>query len=344
MLYSSTTYRIWVLTFSFVVFLVAASWQVMEEEDGPLFQDNKLLELRISLAIDSLQADRGKKASYHTAQLWDLSTSADAIAVKVKARGNFRRDPKNCIFPPLKMKFKGDNHLQSAFAYQKKLKLVTHCTEDAYVLKEYLLYKIYNLLSPYSFRVRLAEITYEDILGNYGAEKQFAFFIEDEKALAARHEGILIESGVKPEEMATQELLTLYLFEYMVGNLDWDVTLQKNLIVMGYGDGRLPVAVPYDFDLTGAVEAPYCERVLGEPVSKDNTRKFRKVCCSKAELAEAIAQFQAQQAAIFSLINDFPYLNKRQKNKLTRYLEDFFETLDNPEKVNTTFVIACKQN
>ena len=325
------------------LFFIATGWMPGGDEDAPLFQDNGILKLRMAMDVEALQGDRGKKNHYHPATLNTLSDPSRKMDISIKARGNFRRNPQNCGFPPLKLKFETYATMQSSFAYQKKLKLVTHCTDDVYVLKEYLLYKIYNLLSPNSFRVRLAEITYEDTEGFYPSNKQYAFFIEDESALAKRLQGIQLEKGsVKTDELEMTCKLTLALFEYMVGNLDWDVALQKNLVVMGFGNGGKPVAVPYDFDLSGAVSPPYIESVLGERVTTENTRKFKKVCCSSEELEKVIAHFQSQKTAIFTLIDDFSYLNKRHKHKLRDYLEDFFGTLDNSAKVNTTFAIECK--
>ena len=97
----------------------------------------------------------------------------DFFEIKVKTRGNFRKNPTNCNFPPLKLDFKKDELENSIFEGQNRLKLVTHCRSgnmeyDQYVIQEYLAYRIYNIITNKSFKVRLARVNYID---NHGIPK-----------------------------------------------------------------------------------------------------------------------------------------------------------------------------
>ena len=73
----------------------------------------------------------------------------------------------------------------------KRIKVVTHCKGsqdyEEYVLKEYLCYKIYNIISPVSFRVRLVRMTYVDTGRKNKVTEGWAFMIEPKHMLAERH-------------------------------------------------------------------------------------------------------------------------------------------------------------
>jgi len=80
----------------------------------------------------------------------------------------------------------------TVFEGQDKLKLVTPCHDSRgsyqeYVLKEYLVYKTLGILTPVANRVRLVEITYEDIEDDYDTRTTIAFLIESAEQMAARN-------------------------------------------------------------------------------------------------------------------------------------------------------------
>ena len=78
----------------------------------------------------------------------------------MRTRGRWRRETGNCQLPALFVFFDAQTTAGTPFAGQPMLPLTTHCHEGAkyeqYVLKEYLAYRIYNLLDAKSLRVRLA--------------------------------------------------------------------------------------------------------------------------------------------------------------------------------------------
>ena len=64
--------------------------------------------------------------------------------------------------PPLFVSFGDETARGTLFEGQTMLPLTTHCRDSSsyeqYVLKEYLAYRIYNLLTDKSLRVRLARV------------------------------------------------------------------------------------------------------------------------------------------------------------------------------------------
>ena len=77
----------------------------------------------------------------------------------------------------------------SIFKGQKKMKVVTHCQLESEILKEYYVYKMYNMFTELSFNVRLLKITYVDSKGSRPEETKYAFFIESTKHMAERNGG-----------------------------------------------------------------------------------------------------------------------------------------------------------
>ncbi len=154
--------------------------------------------------------------TYHVNDTMDINKK-----VRVKARGEFRRE--HCILPPFWLNLKkakvGNKYLEGT----NKIKIVTHCKEskhyEQYLIKEYLAYKIYNEISPYSFRVRLIRMKYIDTGRKNKETNSWAFMIEPEDMMAERL-GVL---SVKSDEMSmrfTDTLMmdVLALFQYMIGN------------------------------------------------------------------------------------------------------------------------------
>ena len=159
-----------------------------QSDSERLFDRDDILKLTILSDFASLMNDRGEERSYHDGLLYYVNNSNDTIVrkVKIKTRGNFRRDPANCTYPPIMVKFGKLKSADSIFIDQSKLKLVTQCRQENYVLLEYLAYRINNLLTDQSYRIRLAHITYAELESKEPYFTRYAFFIENEKALAQR--------------------------------------------------------------------------------------------------------------------------------------------------------------
>lgn len=156
--------------------------------DERLFESDVVLKLTIISDFASIMDDRGEDRSYHKGELYYLNFIGDTIRrkVRLKTRGNFRRDPTNCKYPPIMVKFGKLKTADSIFTEQSNLKLVTQCQLENYVLLEYLAYKIYGLFSSHSYRVRLAHITYVDMDTRESYFTRYGFFIEDEAEMVVR--------------------------------------------------------------------------------------------------------------------------------------------------------------
>jgi hypothetical protein len=274
--------------------------------------------------------------------------------ITVKPRGFFRR--KNCGFPPIMLNFKSAVYANPDSFKLKKVKLVTHCNNgkfsDDYVAREYLLYRMYNVLTDTSLRVRLLRINYNDTRGKKKEATQLGFLIEPVEQLAERTNCIVLTSNnLTQKSVIPHTMNTVAIFNYMVANWDWSVPWQHNIALMRPATHKGPfqvIAVPYDFDLTGVVNATYA--VDAQPPEVDiksvRDRLFLGICRSEDVYREELLQFRSKKDEIYGLVRDFPYLSDKSKKDVLDFLDQFFILLDNPRRLDfliETFRSTCKE-
>ena len=213
------------------------------------------------------------------------------IAVKLSARGHFRRMARNCGVVPLRVEFPKDGMAGTPFDGQTTLKLGTGCEDskeyEQITLREYLQYPLFNLVTPLSFRARLARATYVDEKSKKKSAARYALFIEHENDVARRAEGRVVElPRIVFKDLDDETLTRMMLFEYMIGNTDMSIWALHNVRLIQKPDRTL-IAVPYDFDLSGFVHAPYAipDRRLGLRSVVD--RKYRGPCRTTEEFDAA---------------------------------------------------------
>jgi hypothetical protein len=321
-------------------------------ERAPLFQSDEPLVITLRTDIEFIRRERNDSIEVEgTATFIDLDGSEVTRPVDVRARGNFRRARENCNFPPLRLDFPRGQMEGTVFEGQNRLKLVTPCQDNRddfqrYVLDEYLAYKVLNLLTAASYRVRLVEITYEDVNGRYGPRTKHGFLIEADEDLAARNRAVFLDAPQMHPMMedADQAVITS-VFNYMIGNTDWSAVYFHNAIVMRTEDGR-HLTVPYDFDHAGVVNARYAtvDPLLADRLRNVRQRLFRGFCRPQLEHATVAATFNAQRDAITELYESFPhYRDANDARNALRYYEDFWETIDDPRRFERNIVRDCTQ-
>ncbi len=303
----------------------------------PLFQSEELVEIRLILDIEKLQRARLKPAKedddpeeFEAQLIQKLPDGSDAITdLKVTLRGNFRRRPAHCVFPPLEFDFrKKKDPPVGPFEGQNKLKLVTHCESSDYVRREYLVYKLYNLFTEYSFQVRMAKITYEDLKGVLPPQEEYAFFIEDDDELAERVNGEDIQDDdIKPEDVDLELLTQLHFFQCMIGNLDWDIQLNKNIEILERMEDHKPLVVPYDFDFSLMVNAPYTN------VGEMDRQVFRSICADEDRIQAVIELFTEKEDEVIDYIKSNDYVKGKNRRECIETVKDFYYKIKKTEKV-----------
>lgn len=283
----------------------------------------------------------------------DANGQQQSFSIKITTRGKTRRD-KVCDFPPLKLWFDKEQMKGTEFRGQSSLKMVTHCKKrgyEPYYVKEYLSYRIYNLITEYSFRVRPLMVTYLDSERDSKPDEHFGFLIEDVDDLADRHGLQELEiPEIRHTRLDPVETSNYMLFQYMIANLDWSATggpdpveCCHNSKLIGAGPDQDPVySIPYDLDSTGLVDAHYAAPPQKLPVRSIRDRHYRGFCFHNDELPAAFERFRAQKAAILQLFEDHELLTSKSRNDAVNFLQGFYDKLGTPNGIEDWLIDKCR--
>lgn len=273
-------------------------------------------------------------------------TSVEWVA-KTRARGNIRKQV--CYYPPLKIKLKKKwlvaNEMDSSF---NDLKLVVGCRKGSFygklLLKEYLIYQLYQALTDISFRTQLAEIEFIDTEDKWKPINTYAFFIENQDEMATRLNARCTKpKRLRSKYMYAEQLDKMNLFQYMIGNTDWSAVGSHNVRLIKCNDYPLPLPIPYDFDYAGLVNAPYAVHGEGINLELITDRLYLGMCRASGVLEKQIPLFQEKKATFYQIINDFPYLETRDKKQMIGYLDEFYDVLDNPNTFRVVISDNCRK-
>ena len=321
-------------------------------EIAPLFQSHEPLRITLRTDIEWLRDERNDSVEVEgTATFVDLDGSEVTKPVDLRGRGTFRLLKRNCNFPPLRLDFPRSQMEGTVFEGQNRLKLVTPCHDgrddyQRYVYDEYLAYRIYNLLTPYSFRVRLVEITYEDVEDDYDTRTKIGFLIEDQERMAERNRASYMEEVlIHPRDLDGTQSVIAAVFNYMIGNLDWSQIRFHNVKLIRTQDVR-HIIVPYDFDFAGVVNARYAtpppdisERYRIRRVTQ---RLYRGFCRQELRYEPVAAFFNSKRQEISDLYHGFELYEEDDLEDALEYNEDFWEVIDDPLEFEDEILDDCR--
>jgi hypothetical protein len=295
-----------------------------------LFDESDPMQITLTLDLKRFQREKYKGEYMPVQFLYQLNDSVQLEkSMRMKARGEFRKS--HCFMAPFWLNIREAGKQNEQYQNLKRIKIVTHCrgseAYEEYVLKEYLCYRIYNLISPVSFRVRLVRMTYVDTGRKNKLTEGWAFMIEPEEMLAERYDARVVKRDDLPTTLVRPlEMDVLALFQYMIGNPDFSVSGRHNIKILGlpgFGTkGYTPV--PYDFDYTGLVNAYYAfpNEKLG--IKSVRERYFLGPCRTDDAYIAAIEHINQFREEIMQLINEFEFLDLKAKKEMIRYLEEYF--------------------
>ncbi len=336
----------------------AAAWASAEApgslsaQSAPsLFDTHEVLPL--TLAADFGQLVRDRRASPDrpaTLTLTGPTGGERRIPAELRTRGEFRLDPSNCAFPPLRLDVDADEARGSVFEGQQELKIVSSCrpgraSYDRLVALEYLAYRAYGVITDRSFRVRPIRMTLVDTGGARAEETRYAFLIEDDEALAARLGATVfdLEEGRNLPASAFDPTSTVMtaIFEYMIGNPDWSEVAGHNVEILDRGGTAL--AVPYDFDFSGLVDAPYATAPPEYGLDSVRERLYRGWCGSEMTTALVLGRFRETREQVLALFARSEELDEEARRRATRYLEGFYDAIDTDERARRRFLRDCRE-
>lgn len=314
----------------------------------PTFFDSEgPLTFALTANLRELRGDKQPVAPWRSATLSYVSGESTAVTVplRVRTRGIWRL--KTCELPPLRLNFSSERAKGTVFEGLDKPKLVSYCRNndryEQYVLQELQLYRIYQLLTPVSHKVRLVRMAYTDSARGRVEATRYAILLEEPSAIAARLGGKLVEQkGALPGDLDPFHDALVGVFQYLIGNTDFSTHGLHNIELLSQPDGSiLPLA--YDFDFSGAVNASYATVDPSLSVTRVRDRLFRGFCTGGDAFDRVFALFNEKRAQIYALYGDQVgnLLDRRVAKETLQYFDEFYRTINDSRSVRRQILQAC---
>jgi hypothetical protein len=316
-----------------------------DSNKAPLFASHVPLQVTIEAPLYTLMKERPDSDYLEGTFTYVQEDGTDHVLdLKLRTRGNFRRSVDNCEFTPIRLNFRKKQVDDTVFDGQDKLKLVTHCMDhkpsfEQHVIREYLAYRILQLLTDKSFSVRLMHINYVD--SDRGRKMtKYAFVIEDKDDVAERNGMTPIDIHETTHfDLDPEQEILVNVFQYMIGHTDFSLVRGPppegcchNAVLLSASDGPPFTPVPYDFDFSGLVGAR--SRNVRE-------RYFRGQCKNIDLLPDTIQQFLDKKESVYAIIDGLEMFTNKDRGEVTRYLDAFYEEASQAEKIRNKFLSTC---
>jgi len=319
-----------------------------------LFDDETELAIVLEFPVrEMLRHKEAKKPLPATLHYVDETGQRISLPLQVRARGNTRLQI--CVFPPIRLDFKSKESAGTLFAGFPKLKAVTQCKRSRryadYVRLEQSIYRIFNVLTPVSFRTRMLSISYRDTDGWIAPFTAAAFLIEEIDDVAARNDMRLIRRRhLDVADVNAAETNLLELFQYLVGNTDWsayhpsdgrDECCHNGRTLQPEGVSGGVVLVPFDFDYAGLVNANYAVPHPKLHISSVRKRVYRGVCANNGHVAASIERLRQARARIEALFSGGG-LSSRARQSALSYIESFYDIIEDEHEVKRRIYDDCR--
>jgi hypothetical protein len=318
---------------------------ITADETDTLFHSDEIINMELRSDFSAIQVDRVDNPQYHDGELIYYTPNGDTVnlSVEVMARGNFRRDPANCKFPPLFVNFSKGSVKNTLFYNHERLKLVTPCQNDEDVIEEYMIYKMYNQITDISFKVRLVKILYFDTGAGKEVFNKYSFFIEEKSHIEKRTNTFEKDVPLTPFDLDQEYFKKMSVFEYLIGNKEWFITTRHNVVIMQPNDTSLaPYAVPYDFDFSAFVNANYTKPKGVPEELLSNRREFKGICYTSSEFNEIFDFYRELRPEFESIINNMELISKSSRNQILRYLREFYIVVARSDLIKRDFLDMCE--
>ncbi len=343
-----------VLLFVLLAMALAPTGIAQETPKPPkIFTDDPVIEARVEAPWKLIMRHKEKDRTWEGVfRYTETDGTAVAIPVEITTRGLTRK--RVCDFPPLRFKFDKAAAKGTRFRGAGNLKLVTHCLFNSkyeqYYIKEFLAYRIYNLVTDKSYRVQGLDMAYANDPDDSRPIERFAFLIEDPDDVAKRN-GLekLSINEISPNRLDPMEASRFMLFQYLVGNLDWstlggpaDKCCHNARLIGPSPTAAIVFAIPYDLDSSGLVNAHYAAPPEGLRVRNITQRMYRGFCAHNAGVEPALAEYRALRGDIEALFENESRLDNGHRKRALRYIEEFYDDLDSPAGVEKHITGNCR--
>lgn len=277
---------------------------------------------------------------YHSAKL--TLSDGKSFAVKVQPKGKYRR--KTAEVPPLKIKFTKKNLVEMGLDTLNEVRLVLPGKDnrkgDQLLVKEYLIYRMFEQLTPNCVRARLVKVSLRDIHVETSSMEMYGLLLEDNEETASRLGGDEVEQyGLPYDSMATEQAALVAVFQYMIGNTDWDLAMMRNVrLIRPNGQDKI-LLVPYDFDFSGLVAAPYASPSSESGLMTVLDRYLMANGIPKSALRQAVQTLKKAERDLYDRCYS-KHITRDVSIEMIRYLETFFLSIDKNWEVPVRAVVS----
>lgn len=335
----------------FFSFSLYAQEESLEKKDvfitADFFDKEEILEFDLAFDIRTYSKEKSDSI-YLPAVLSFYNQDSIKVSkdVKLRSRGIYRNNL--CSFPPIMLNLKKANIREGVYEGEKKYKIVTHCKTtkvfERYIHSEYITYKLWSIISDYSFKVRLAKINYINTLAKNDTSTQWAFILEPEDALAERLDMYpLKRDNMRYSQADTLQTTIMSIFQFMIGNTDYSIGGRHNVKLLVSKDHTKPgfIPVPYDFDFSGMVNTYYARPNPDLPIKSVTHRIYYGMCRSDEVYNEVLALFLEKKEQMYNYVLTAEYLNKKTRKYIVSYLDEFYKLIGKKRFVELYIRTTC---
>ncbi len=347
-----------------VPFLVTVSVATAQTNGstGTLFTSYDVLELQLVTDLNKLINDDNAKRD---GDLSYAGPGGDSVTLKLKVL-TARRDvdvsvgmraPKTvylqqsgkiCDFPPFQLDLEDSKTDGTIFSSHVALKLITHCEDDEddaeqWAVQQYLMHRTLALVSDWCLQARLVRVTYIDQKNKRDPMTKYAVLIEDPQHMASRIGGQLYDvQGLHPLDIDSESMVTMALFQFMVFNTDWGVSGLHNVKIVAYQNVAYPV--PYNFEWSGIVNAPFAKPSDALSISTVRDRLYRGFCRPDFEFEAPLARFNSQRESILEMVRTEEGLEPEVRARMVSDYEEFYQIVNDPDGWRNWIMVKCRED
>lgn len=190
------------------------------------------------------------------------------------------------------------------------------------------------------------KVSYQDTVKNKTSDSYYGMLLEDSKIMTQRIAmNPLKRKKLPPQSIERTDFLRMAVFQYMIGNTDWSIQYQQNIKLATSETLNLPIAIPYDFDHAGIVRAPYANPAPELKMNSTLQRRYRGHCIEDmSEFTEVFKTFNDLKDKFYAVYENNPLLDEKYQARTIKFLDQFYETISDPDKASQAFSYPCKKS